>query len=264
MMNNLEKIKTTQPLIICYTNDVVKNFTANGLLSLGASPAMSEAPEEATEMLSVAQTLLINIGTITKDRAKDMMDIARIANKVGTPIVFDPVAVGASEFRKQFCKQLLKEIDVAVIKGNASEILALIDDETTMKGTDSDDNLDSVDIARKAHDILQTSIVITGEEDVIAKDNKVIKLANGSQLLTRITGAGCLLGAIIGAFLTDKGNIKLQQLEEAVSIYNIAAEAAEQLSGQQGPASFMTALLDALYHISYDDYLNSNCRIEVQ
>lgn len=204
MMNNLDKIKTIQPLIICYTNDVVKHFTANGLLSLGASPAMSEAPEEATEMLSVAQALLINIGTITKDRAKDMLEIAKIANKVGTPVIFDPVAVGASDYRKQFCKQFIEEIDIAVIKGNASEVLALIDDETTMKGTDSDVNLDAIDIARKALDQLQTAIVITGKEDIIAQDNKVIQLSNGSSLLTRITGAGCLLGAIVGAFLTEK------------------------------------------------------------
>lgn len=263
MMNNLDKIKTMQPLIICYTNDVVKHFTANGLLSLGASPAMSEAPEEATEMLSVAQALLINIGTITKDRSKDMLEIAKIANKVGTPVIFDPVAVGASDFRKQFCKQFIEEIDIAVIKGNASEVLALIDDETTMKGTDSDVNLDAIDIARKALDQLQTAIVITGKEDIIAQDNKVIQLANGSSLLTRITGAGCLLGAIVGAFLTEKGKVQIQQLEEAVAIYNIAAEAAEQLAGHQGPASFMTALLDALYHISYDDYLKSNRRTEV-
>ncbi|MCD8903696.1 hydroxyethylthiazole kinase [Staphylococcus gallinarum] len=262
-MNNLDKIKTMQPLIICYTNDVVKHFTANGLLSLGASPAMSEAPEEATEMLSVAQALLINIGTITKDRSKDMLEIAKIANKVGTPVIFDPVAVGASDFRKQFCKQFIEEIDIAVIKGNASEVLALIDDETTMKGTDSDVNLDAIDIARKALDQLQTAIVITGKEDIIAQDNKVIQLANGSSLLTRITGAGCLLGAIVGAFLTEKGKVQIQQLEEAVAIYNIAAEAAEQLAGHQGPASFMTALLDALYHISYDDYLKSNRRTEV-
>lgn len=263
MMNNLDKIKTMQPLIICYTNDVVKHFTANGLLSLGASPAMSEAPKEATEMLSVAQALLINIGTITKDRAKDMLEIAKIANKVGTPVIFDPVAVGASDFRKQFCKQFTEEIDIAVIKGNASEVLALIDDETTMKGTDSDVNLDAIDIARKALDQLQTAIVITGKEDIIAQDNKVIQLSNGSSLLTRITGAGCLLGAIVGAFLTEKGKVQIQQLEEAVAIYNIAAEAAEQLAGHQGPASFMTALLDALYHISYDDYLKSNRRTEV-
>lgn len=263
MMNNLDKIKTIQPLIICYTNDVVKHFTANGLLSLGASPAMSEAPEEATEMLSVAQALLINIGTITKDRAKDMLEIAKIANKVGTPVIFDPVAVGASDYRKQFCKQFIEEIDIAVIKGNASEVLALIDDETTMKGTDSDVNLDAIDIARKALDQLQTAIVITGKEDIIAQDNKVIQLSNGSSLLTRITGAGCLLGAIVGAFLTEKGKVQIQQLEEAVAIYNIAAGAAEQLAGHQGPASFMTALLDALYHISYDDYLKSNRRTEV-
>lgn len=262
-MSNLDEIRKNNPLIICYTNDVVKNFTANGLLSLGASPAMSEAPEEAKEMLSVAQALLINIGTITKERARDMIEIAKIANKVGTPIIFDPVAVGASDFRKQFCKQFLNEIDVAVIKGNASEVLTLIDEETTMKGTDSDVSLNSVDIARKALDKLRSAIVVTGSEDIVAQGNQIIKLSNGSELLTRITGAGCLLGAVIGAFLTTKNKVQLQQLEEAVSIYNIAAETAEKISDQRGPGSFLTALVDGLYHITYDDYLKSFKRTEV-
>ena len=146
-MNYLNKIRIENPLTICYTNDVVKNFTANGLLSIGASPAMSEAPE-AEEFYKVAQALLINIGTLTAQNEQDIIAIAQTANEAGLPIVFDPVAVGASTYRKQFCK-LLKSTKVSVIKGNASEILALIDDTATMKGTDSDANLDAVAIAKR-------------------------------------------------------------------------------------------------------------------
>lgn len=106
-MNYLNKIRIENPLTICYTNDVVKNFTANGLLSIGASPAMSEAPEEAEEFYKVAQALLINIGTLTAENEQDIIAIAQTANEAGLPIVFDPVAVGASTYRKQFCKLLL-------------------------------------------------------------------------------------------------------------------------------------------------------------
>ncbi|GKS19637.1 hypothetical protein SASK028_19760 [Staphylococcus argenteus] len=151
-MKYLDKIRNEQPLTICYTNDVVKNFTANGLLSIGASPAMSEAPEEAEEFYKVAQALLINIGTLTAQNEQDIIAIAQTANELGLPIVFDPVAVGASTYRKQFCKLLLQSANVSVIKGNASEILALIDDTATMKGTDSDNNLDAVAIAKKAYE----------------------------------------------------------------------------------------------------------------
>ena len=145
---------------------------------------MSEAPEEAVEFLQVAGALVINIGTLTKHSAKDMLEIAKIANEESTPIVFDPVAVGASQFRKAFCQQFLEEVDVTVIKGNASEILTLIDSQTTMKGTDSNTTLDVVTIAKKAQQLLQTTIVITGETDVIAHEGKILKLTNGTAMLT--------------------------------------------------------------------------------
>ena len=253
MMNNLEKLRQHNPLVICYTNDVVKHFTANGLLSIGASPAMSEAPEEASEFLAAAGALVINIGTLTKQSAKDMLEIAKIANEENTPIVFDPVAVGASQFRKSFCQQFLEEVDVTVIKGNASEILTLIDSQTTMKGTDSNTTLDVVTIAKKAQQLLQTTIVITGETDVIAHEGKILKLTNGTAMLTRITGAGCLLGGIIASFVNKQLEPKIDDVAEAVTIYNIAAEHAAQVA--DGPGSFLTQFIDALYNVTYDDYL---------
>ncbi len=123
---------------------------------------------------------------------KILLRLLKTANEAGLPIVFDPVALSVS-YRKQFCKLLLKSAKVSVIKGNASEILALIDDTATMKGTDSDANLDAVTIAKKAYATYKTAIVITGKEDVIVQDNKAIVLANGSPLLARVTGAGCFI-----------------------------------------------------------------------
>lgn len=262
-MNSLNQLRENNPLVICYTNDVVKNFTANGLLSLGASPAMSEAPEEAMDMLTYANALLINIGTLTKAREIDILKIAKTANKIGTPIVFDPVAVGASQYRKDFCATFLKEIDVAVIKGNASELLALMDADTTMKGTDSDQDLDAITIAKNAYKQFDTAIAITGEIDIVIQDNKMYELSNGSPLLAKVTGAGCLLGAVIASFLNQDKKVTVDRLIDAISIYNIASEQAEQNSKNNGPGSFMIELLNALYHIQYDDYLTLSNRQEV-
>ncbi|WP_217972655.1 hydroxyethylthiazole kinase [Staphylococcus xylosus] len=262
-MNSLNQLRENNPLVICYTNDVVKNFTANGLLSLGASPAMSEAPEEAMDMLTYANALLINIGTLTKAREIDILKIAKTANKIGTPIVFDPVAVGASQYRKDFCATFLKEIDVAVIKGNASELLALMDADTTMKGTDSDQDLDAITIAKNAYKQFDTAIAITGEIDIVIQDNKMYELSNGSPLLAKVTGAGCLLGAVIASFLNQDKKVTVDMLIDAISIYNIASEQAEQNSKNNGPGSFMIELLNALYHIQYDDYLTLSNRQEV-
>ncbi len=264
MSNVLDRIRSEHPLVICFTNDVVKNFTANGLLSLGASPAMSEAPQEAKDFYPHAGAVLINIGTLTKDTEHAMLAVGKIANETNTPLVFDPVAVGASQYRKNFCKYFLKKIRPTVIKGNASEILTLIDDSTTMKGTDSDESLDVVSIAEKAHEQYQTAIVLTGETDVIAHNNKVIKLNNGSRFLTQITGAGCLLGAVVGAFLFRNENPDIYDLAEAVSVYNVAAERAEQLSETKGPGTFLVQFIDALYRIDHDAVVQNSKVQEVQ
>lgn len=248
-MGQLTQVRHTQPLVVCYTNDVVKNFTAKGLLSLGASPAMSEAPEEAKDFFKATQALLINIGTLTRQTGADMLEIAKQANDQGVPIVFDPVAVGASQFRKDFCRQFLSQVKVDVIKGNGSEILALIDETATMKGTDSSTDIDIVSIAKQAYDHFQTAIVLTGEQDVIVQEGKVVVLDNGSQLLTKITGAGCLLGAVVASFLLRQRVPNIDVLIEAVSTYNIAAEHAELSESAMLPGTFLVAFIDALHQI---------------
>ncbi|UEX90702.1 hydroxyethylthiazole kinase [Staphylococcus ratti] len=264
MKSYLEKMRATQPLVVCYTNDVVKNFTANGLLALGASPAMSEAPEEAKDFFKITQGLLINIGTLTRKTGEDMLEIAKQANDQGVPIVFDPVAVGASQFRKDYCRQFLAQVDVAVIKGNASEILTLVDESTTMKGTDSSDDIDTITIAKRAYEQFQTAIVVSGEKDVIVQDNKVIELDNGVPLLTKITGAGCLLGAVIASFLLRQPKPELEALVEAVSIYNIAAEHAELSEGADAPGTFLVSFIDALSQVDTAAYHQEIKKREVQ
>ena len=245
-MDYLASVREAQPLVICYTNDVVKNFTANGLLSLGASPAMSEAPEEAADFFKVAQALLINIGTLTQQRGEDMLKIAAEANKQGVPIVFDPVAVGASQYRKDFCRRFLEEIDVTVIKGNASEILALVDDRATMKGTDSTVEDVSIDIAEQAHRKYNAAIVMTGKTDVIVQDDKNAALANGTPLLAKVTGTGCLLGAVVASFLLKDTHPSIEKLASAISYYTISAERAASTAGGDLPGTFATVFLDEL------------------
>ena len=222
---------------------------------------MSEAPEEAKEFYKVAGALLINIGTMTKANEQDILEIGKIANQQGTPIVFDPVAVGASSYRKAFCQKFLSEVKVSVIKGNASEILTLVDATTTMKGTDGKTDLDVVEIAKRAHEELNTAIVLTGKDDVVVQGGKVVKLSNGSPLLAKITGAGCLLGGIVASFLFREENPTLQVLEEAVSIYNIAAEIAEK--DQQVNGYILPKLLE-MYNIDFNTYQQQVKRQEVE
>ena len=223
---------------------------------------MSEAPEEAEEFYKVAGALLINIGTLTKANEKDILEIGKIANQQGTPIVFDPVAVGASTYRKQFCETFLSEINVSVIKGNASEILTLVDSNTTMKGTDGETDLDVVTIAKKLMKNIKQQLLLQ-VEDVIIQDNQIVKLSNGSPLLAKITGAGCLLGGLVAGFLFRNTHPSLQVLEESVSYYNIAAEIAEKSEKVNGPGTFLSQLLDEMYQLNYDTYKQFVKREEV-
>lgn len=132
----LEQLKEVNPLTICITNNVVKNFTANGLLALGASPAMSECIEDLEDLLKVADALLINIGTLTKESWQLYQEAIKIANKNQVPVVLDPVAAGASRFRLEVSLDLLKNYPISLLRGNGSEIAALVGEKQASKGAD--------------------------------------------------------------------------------------------------------------------------------
>ncbi|GGB12476.1 hydroxyethylthiazole kinase [Macrococcus hajekii] len=256
----INQLREDNPLIICLTNDVVKNFTANGLLSLGASPAMATEVEELEDFIKHAGAVLINIGSLTKESMPSMEKAAEAANKHSVPIVLDPVACSATPFRKAFCLKLIQNYDISVVRGNASEVKGLIE-AAEMKGTDSDLSLDTVKIAQEAGRKLETAIIVTGKEDAIYVDGQTRKLSNGSAMLTKVTGGGCLLGAIVSAFIYNEVKPTVSVLVEAVSYYNIAAErAAEQKAGTL-PGHFQIHLLDMLNVIGEND-IAENMRVK--
>src|SRR5690625_508057 len=132
-MDYLSAIRKQKLMIHNITNIVVANFSANGLLPLGASPAMANAPEEVEEMVSHADALVLNISTCTQTQEEAMLLAGKAANDQGIPVILDPVAVGATNFRKNAVQQILTEIDVAVIRGNTGEIAYLGELSVEMK-----------------------------------------------------------------------------------------------------------------------------------
>lgn len=126
------------PLVHCMTNDVVQTFTANVLLAIGASPAMVIDPDEASQFAAIADALLINVGTLTFERAAAMRAAARSAQQAGKPWALDPVAVGALTLRTEFCRELLA-LQPAAVRGNASEIMALAGMSGGGRGVDTTD-----------------------------------------------------------------------------------------------------------------------------
>lgn len=252
-MSYLDELRKQNPLTICITNDVVKNFTANGLLALGASPAMSEYQKDLEDFLPSASGLLINIGTLSDKTWQLYKDALDIAEKNAVPTVLDPVAAGVGPYRKRVANDLIENHKLSLIRGNAGEIAALIGEDVASKGVDSADVANIGQLALKANKQLKLPIVITGKTDAIAVNGHVKLLHNGSSLMPLVTGTGCLLGAVLAAFIGVASDDLLSCLEEAMSVYNIAGEIAERNAGISLPGSFQVAFIDALHQISNDD-----------
>lgn len=244
--NNIERLREKSPLVLNITNIVVSNYVANGLLSLGCSPIMSNAIEEMDELPAICQVLVINIGTLTKDQIEAMIKAGKAANKNNTTVVLDPVGVGATTFRQETVKTLLSEIKFDLIRGNAGEIAYLAQVNWSAKGVDAgsgEGDLSSIakDVASKYSCIVS----ISGETDYISDGKKVAKIENGTELFPKITGSGCLLSAVCGAFLTLEGNA-FDLTVSACTSYAIAGELAQENLKNTQTGQFYTNLLDSL------------------
>ncbi|WP_314977435.1 hydroxyethylthiazole kinase [uncultured Streptococcus sp.] len=252
-MTSLKLLKEKAPLVICITNDVVKNFTANGLVALGASPAMSEYPADLEDLLKYAGGLLINIGTLTDNNWKLYQEALKIAEKYNVPAVLDPVACGAGEYRKKVADDLINNYKLAAIRGNAGEIASLVGINVASKGVDSAgvDNIDEIALA--ANKKFNIPIVVTGEVDAIAVNGEVVTIHNGSAMMPKVIGTGCLLGAVVASFIGLEKGQELKSLETAMLVHNIAGEMAEKRPNGHLPGTFKVEFINALYEITDED-----------
>lgn len=240
----LEAVRERSPLVHCMTNVVVTNVTANGLLAVGASPAMVENAEESAEFARIADGLLINLGTLSRERAEAMPLAAAAARGAGTPWVLDPVAVGALAFRTTLAADLLQHCP-AVVRGNASEVLALAGAAGSGRGVDSTAAAETaVEAARELARRTGGAVAVSGEVDFLTDGATVVEVHNGSPLLTRVTGAGCLLGALVAA-CSGTGATSLDAAVAATGILTVAADVAAETA--RAPGSFAVGLIDALF-----------------
>lgn len=238
-------VREERPLIHNLTNQVVAHFTANGLLAFGGLPVMAKAIEEVEDIVRQASSLLINMGTLTPVDLEAMMIAGKAANQSQIPVVLDPVGVAATSFRTNAVKQMLREVDVTVIKGNPGEMAHLVEIPWKTKGVDAIGSGDTVEIALKVAETYGTVAVVTGKIDIICVNGRIIKNESGHPWLEQITGAGCLLGSIVAACLTTHHAIE-EQLTTAVHFYGLAAEYAASLSHVFGVGTFLPAFIDAL------------------
>ncbi|MDP1511412.1 hydroxyethylthiazole kinase [Paenibacillus sp. CMAA1739] len=243
----LTKVQNSKPLVHNITNVVVTNFTANGLYALGASPVMAYAPEEVADMAKIAGALILNIGTLNRELVDAMIIAGQSANAHGIPVLLDPVGAGATSFRTKSALRILKEVNISLVRGNAAEVAHLIGEAREIKGVDAGDSADSgnVDLAVRAAQTLHTMVAITGKEDVITDGVEVRLISGGDALLTKVTGTGCLLTSVLGAFAAVEPNLLLAGTA-GLAFYSAAASRAAAHTAKLGPGSFQIAFLDEL------------------
>ncbi len=238
-----EALREQSPLVHCLTNTVVQTITANALLAVGAAPAMVDAPEEAGEFAAVASAVLINVGTVHRRTAEAMLLAGRSAGSAGTPWVLDPVAVGGLTFRTVLAAELVA-LRPTVVRGNASEVLALAGTGAGGRGVDSTAGPAEAAAAAAALAGRTGGIVaVSGPVDLVTDGRRTVRIGGGSALLTRTTGAGCALGALVAAYVAVTDD-PLTGTVAAHAHVALAAEAAAAVAA--GPGTFAPAWLDAL------------------
>ena len=248
---HLERVRKNAPLTHVITNDVVTGFTANVLLALGAAPAMITAPEEAGSFAAIASALSVNVGTLTSTQAATIRIAVQAANQANTPWVLDPVAAGVLPYRTELCQTLVQQ-HPAAIRGNASEIMALAGQSAAGKGVDSANQSDqAIDAAMTLAQTCGAVVAVTGEIDYITDGQQVIAIKAGDPLMTRVTGTGCALSAVVAAFVANcDTSDRLTAVASACAVMAIAGQQAAAKA--KGPGSFVPLFLDNLLLLNAD------------
>ncbi len=244
-------VREQSPLVHNITNFVVMNSTANALLAVGASPIMAHALEELDELLAIASALVLNIGTLSAPWIESMRAAGRAARERGLPAVLDPVGAGASRLRTETSLTLLHEARPAVVRGNASEIMALAGEAGQTKGVDS--TRDASEAGGPAARLAREHgcvAVASGATDLITDGETIVRITGGHALMPRVTGMGCTATAIIGAFCAVNPD-PLAAAAHAMAAMSAAGHKAAITA--QGPGSMQWAFLDALHTLTRQD-----------
>ncbi|KAG7091073.1 hypothetical protein E1B28_010130 [Marasmius oreades] len=273
-------MKKISPLIHQITNNVVIAQSANTTISIGASPIMATSAQEMSDLSHICDALLVNIGTLTQDAYLGMLEAGVCMNAKRKPIVFDPVGVGATAFRKSAVDDLLNTWQASVIKGNAGELAALSGiTEVESKGVDSVGTgfKDPVTFIRNLAKRERCIIALTGKTDYVSDGKSVAILKNGHQYLGEITGSGCITGSCIAAYcalasrLSESKPLKEDKLVRGdvfvgtisgILLLNVAAEIAAARDDVRGPGTFFPALLDELANLT-PQVVSERVRVEL-
>lgn len=259
MLFNLQK---KNPLVHSISNYVSANDCANILLACGARPVMADSVEESAEITAKSDGLVINMGTLNPIVLPAMLASGIKANRMGIPVILDPVGVGASTFRMNSAAQLLRDVRFSMIRGNSSELMALIHKTTDSKGVDADkrdgvseDNMRSlISVIQALSRETGSIIAMSGKIDLVSDHQRCFVVRNGNDMMTRVTGMGCQLSAMMGAYAASNSRSLLEAATAATVAMSVCGELAfERLSEKDGNMSFRNHVIDAVYRLTPDD-----------
>lgn len=245
---NLSNLRLKNPLVHNITNFVVMNSTANILLATGASPIMAHAKEELEDIVKISNVLVINMGTLDPYWVDSILTAGKYANQAGVPVVFDPVGTGASQYRTDTAKRIIDQIHCSIIRANAGEMMSLMGSTATVRGVDS--TADSGKMKENLKSLaasLDTVLAMTGIVDHVSNGKSGAAIYGGHELFKKVTGTGCAISAICGAFAAVETD-SFTAAVCAMNYYGIAGQLAASKS--QGPASFSVNLVDQLFSMT--------------
>ena len=248
----LQAVRARKPLVHHITNVVTVSDCANVTLCVGGLPVMANSPREAAEMVGLAQALVLNIGTLHEEQIEAMVLAGRKANELGIPIILDPVGAGATSYRTQTARHLLRQLTVAVVKGNAGEVATLAGERAEVRGGVSGAVAEIVRPARALSEMTGGVVAVTGERDLVVQGESEEWIAGGSPRMRTFVGSGCVATSVIGCFVGAQPREPFAATVAALTYYRRAARRAADLA-DDGPIAFRDRVYAALAEITPEE-----------
>ncbi|MBS1435006.1 MAG: hydroxyethylthiazole kinase [Oscillospiraceae bacterium] len=257
----LENVRAKSPLVHNITNYVTVNDVANVLLAAGGSPIMSDDADDVEDITSICGGLNINIGTLNKNTIPSMFLAGKKANAFGHIVLLDPVGAGASRLRTDTANRLMQEVRFDAVRGNISEIKTLCTGSGSTKGVDADAvdavteaNLDDgVQLVKTFAAQTGCIIAVTGAIDLVSDGARCWCIRNGRAEMSRITGTGCQLSALMTAFLVANPDRKLDAAAAAVCMMGLAGEIGwANMQPGDGNSTYRNRIIDAIFNMTGD------------
>ena len=242
-----------RPLIHCINNHVTSNDCANILLACGGSAIMADDPDEAAEVTAMCDGLVLNMGTPNPRKLDALLRAGEEANRLGHPVILDPVGVGSSAMRRDAGRRLLERVRFTAIRANATEVATLVRGTAAHRGVDADIEESVMDTENAKRLSLHTGavVVVTGDTDIVTDGKTLHRVHNGHPMMKTVTGSGCQLSSLLGAYVTANPERTLQAALAAVCAMGLCGEIAHaRLSPLDGNASYRNYIIDAIYNLT--------------